>query len=151
MLISMKQRENESLQEFITRFNTTTLEVIDLDQMVAMSAMKGILKPSKIFFSLEKKFPTSFLKMLSRAEKYANTEEAFFARKTLVPGPSEKGKGKERKKDKRKREKPLGNDGSAQVRDSSKSSTLRFHNYTSLNAPRSKILMEIMDQLPPAR
>ena len=53
MLIGMKQRKNESLREFITRFNTATLEVTDLDQMVAMSAMKGTLKPSRFLFSLE--------------------------------------------------------------------------------------------------
>ena len=76
----------------------------DLDQMVAMSVMKGALKPSKFLFSLEKKFSTSFPKMLFRAEKYANVEEAFLARKTLSSGPLEKGKEKERKKDKKKRD-----------------------------------------------
>ena len=92
MLIGMKQRENKSLREFIVRFNTATLEVTDLDQMVAMSAMKGILKPSIFLFNLEKKFSTSFSKMLSRAKKYANVEEAFLARKTSAPGFSEKKK-----------------------------------------------------------
>ena len=89
--------------------------MIDLDQMVAMSAMKGALKPSRFLFSLKKKFLTSFLEMLSRVEKYANVEEAFLARKTSTPGPSEKEKEKEREKDKRKREEPLGNDGSIQT------------------------------------
>ena len=115
MLIGMKQRETESLQEFITRFNTVTLEVTDLDQMVAMSAMKGALKPSRFLFSLEKKFSTSFFKMLFHAEKYANVEEAFLAKKTLAPGPSEKENEKEREKDKRKRKEPPSNDSSTQV------------------------------------
>ena len=79
MLIRMKQRETESLREFITRFNTVTLEVTDLDQMVAMLAMKDTLKPSRFLFSLEKKFSISFFEMLSHAKKYANTEEAFLA------------------------------------------------------------------------
>ena len=118
--------------------------------MVAMSAMKGILKHSRFFFSLEKKFSTSIFEMHSRVEKYANVEEAFLARKTSMPGPSEKGKEKEREKDKRKREEPTNNDSLVQARGSSKSSTSRFHNYTSLNAPHSKILMEIQDQLPSA-
>ena len=121
------------------------VEVTTLDQMVAMSAMKGILKPSRFLFSLEKKFLISFPKMLSRAKKYANAEEAFLVRKTSAPGPSEKEKRKEREKDKRKREKPPNNNGLSLWRDSSKSSTLRFHNYTFLNAPRFEILMEIMD------
>ena len=121
MLIGMKQRENESLQEFITRFNTATLEVTDLDQMVAMSTMKGALKPFRFLFSLDKKFSTSFFEKLSHAEKYANAEEAFLARKASAPGPSDKEKEKEREKDKRKRKEPPSNDSSAQVRGSPKS------------------------------
>ena len=78
-----------------------------------MSAMKGALKPSRFLFSLEKKFLTSFSKMLSCAEKYANAEEALSARKTLAPDPSDKGKDKEREKDKRKREEPPSNDSPA--------------------------------------
>ena len=137
MLIRMKQRKNESLQKFITRFNTATLEMTDLDQMVTMSAMKGTLKPSRFLFSLEKKFSTSFFEILFRTKKYTNIEEAFLARKTSAPGPSDKGKGKEREKDKRKKEEPPSNDSSAQVRGSPKSPSPRFHNYTSLNALRS--------------
>ena len=81
--------------------------------------------------------------MLSSAKKYANAEEAFLARKTSVPDPSDKKKGKEREKDKRKRKEPPSSDSSAQARGSMKSPSPRFHNYTSLNAPRSKILMEV--------
>ena len=151
MLIEIKQRKNESLWEFITRFNAATLEVSDLDQMVAMSAMKGALKPSRFLFSLKKKFSISFSKMFSHVEKYANAEEALSARKTSVPSPFDKGKGKEREKEKRKRKEPASNERPGQVRGSSKPSSSRFHNYTFLNTPRSKILMEIQDQLPPPR
>ena len=70
--------------------------------MVAMSTMKGALKPSKFFFSLEKKIFTSFLEMLFHTEKYANAEEALSAKKTLVLDPSDKEKGKEREKRKEK-------------------------------------------------
>ena len=55
----MKQKENESLWDFITRFNVAILEVSDLDPMVAMSAMKGSLKFSRFLFSLEKRFSSS--------------------------------------------------------------------------------------------
>ena len=89
--------------------------------------------------------------MLFHVEKYANAEEALSARKISALGPSDKGKDKEREKKKRKREEPLNNDSLAQARGSLKSSTPRFHNYTFLNALQSKILMEIQDQLPPAR
>ena len=65
MLIRIKQKEGVSLWEFITRFNAGTLEVSDLDPMVAMMAIKGGLKPSRFLFSLEKRFPTCFAEMLS--------------------------------------------------------------------------------------
>ena len=73
------------------------------------------------------------------------------ARKTLAPSPSDKEKGKDREKEKRKREEPPSNDSPAQVRGSPKSPSPRFHNYTSLNTIRSEFLMEIQDQIPPAR
>ena len=47
-LISIKQKENESLRDFIQRFNAATLEITDLDQTVAMTAMKSRLKPCKV-------------------------------------------------------------------------------------------------------
>ena len=81
--------------------------------------------------------------MLSHVVKYANVEKALSARKTSAPGPSDKEKGKEREKEKRKREKPPNNDNLAQVRGSPKSPSMKFYNYTFLNALRSKILMEI--------
>ena len=81
--------------------------MFDLDPMFVMSAMKGGLKPSRFLFSLEKRFLTSFIEMFFWVEKYANAEEAISARKTLVPGPSDKKeKEKEREKEKKKREEP---------------------------------------------
>ena len=97
MLIGIKQRESESLQEFISRFNAATLEVSDLDPMVAMSTMKGGLKPSRFLFSLEKRFSASFTKMLFRAEKYVNAEEVIVARKDAAPSQPE-GREKRRRK-----------------------------------------------------
>ena len=111
-----EDKENESLWEFITKFNTATLEVSDLDPMVAMSAMKGGLKPSRFFFSPKKRFPSSFIEMLSRAEKYANAEEAMSARSLATPQSDKK------EKEKIKREKPSNNDRSGQVRGSAKPS-----------------------------
>ena len=71
--------------------------------------MKGGLKPSRFLFSLKKRFPASFAKMLSWAEKYANTEKAMSTRKTSTPGLSDKKeKEKEREKEKRKRKDPSG-------------------------------------------
>ena len=68
-------------------------------------------------------------------------------RRSSAPNPSKK----EKEKEKRKREEPPNNDRSSQVRGSPRLPTPKFHNYAPLNAPQSQILMEIKDQLPPAR
>ena len=97
MLIEIKQKEGESLREFITRFNAITLEVSDLDSKVTMSTMKGSLKPSRFLFSLEKRFPTCFAEMLSRAEEYTNAR-AHVGEKELSSQPTQK-EGKEEEKE----------------------------------------------------
>ena len=56
------------------------MEITDLDQTVAMTAMKGELKPSRFLFGLEKRFPTNSIEMLTRAKKYANAEKAMMAK-----------------------------------------------------------------------
>ena len=131
MLIDIKQKESESLREFITRFNAITLEVSDLDQTVAMSTMKGGLRPTRFSLSLEKWFSTSFIEMLARAEKYANAEEAMSTKRSLATLQFDK-----KEKEKSKREEPSSNDHLSQVRGSTKPPLPKFHNYTPLNAPQ---------------
>ena len=58
-----------------------TLEITDLDQTVAMTAMKDGLKSSKFLFSLKKWFPVDYAEMLSREDKYANVEEAMSSKR----------------------------------------------------------------------
>ena len=64
------------------------MEITDLDQTVAMTAMKGGLKPSRFLFSLEKRFPVDYAEMLSRADKYANAEEAMASEKRTYHPPT---------------------------------------------------------------
>ena len=42
-----------------------TLEIIDLDLMVSMIAMKDRLKPSRFLFNLKKRFSADYTEMLS--------------------------------------------------------------------------------------
>ena len=76
-LINIKQREGESIRAYINRFNIAALEVQNLDQSVAMAALKGGLQKNDLLFSLEKKYPRDFANLLARAEGYAQAEEAF--------------------------------------------------------------------------
>ena len=69
------------------------LKITDLNQMVAMTTMKGGLKPSRFLFNLEKRFPADYAEMLSRADKYANAKEAMASkREPVTPRPDRGGK-----------------------------------------------------------
>ena len=54
-LINIKQREGESLYDYINCFNVAALEVYKLDQSVVMTTCKGKLQKNFFFYSLEKK------------------------------------------------------------------------------------------------
>ena len=68
-----------------------TLKITDLDQTVAMTAMKDRLRPFKFLINLEKRFFVDYAKMLSRAEKYANTKEAMASRRDPIVSQSDRG------------------------------------------------------------
>ena len=73
----LRQQEGESIRAYVNRFNITALEVRNLDQSVAMAALKGGLQKNDLLFSLEKKYPRNFADLLARAEGYARAEEPF--------------------------------------------------------------------------
>ena len=52
-------------------------EVRNLDQSVAMAALKSGLQKNDLLFFLEKKYPRNFTDLLARVEGYARAEEAF--------------------------------------------------------------------------
>ncbi|KAG1326718.1 putative Retrotransposon gag protein [Cocos nucifera] len=158
-LMAIRQKEGESIRAFIFQFNTAALEVRDLDQSVAMAALKSGLQKNDLLFSLEKKHPRDFADMLARAESYVRAEEAFEAKDGEVGGKRLIGRldrsteerkrtearprsrtppGRERARtpQARKRGSP---DGRTR-RGSQRRSFLRrrrFHNYTPLNTPKT--------------
>ena len=76
-LINIKQKEEESIQTYVNRFNATVLEVQNLDQSVVMAALKSGLPKNDLLFFLKKKYPRDFADLLARAEGYVRAEEAF--------------------------------------------------------------------------
>ena len=72
-LISIQQRPDEPLRDFITRFNNETLQVKDLDHTVAIAAFTNGLRDKDFTTSLTKK-P---LKILI-AEKCINVKAAMW-------------------------------------------------------------------------
>ncbi|KAK6161937.1 hypothetical protein DH2020_001778 [Rehmannia glutinosa] len=60
-LMGVHQKQDESLRDFIQRFNKEALEIEDLDQSVALAAlMNGVRKIITICLFLGKKAPTDF-------------------------------------------------------------------------------------------
>lgn len=60
-------------------FIIATLEVYNLDHAVIMTVMKNGLQKCHFLFSLEKRVPTDFSKMLAKAKKYMCAEEVYEA------------------------------------------------------------------------
>ncbi|XP_038985514.1 uncharacterized protein LOC120111721 [Phoenix dactylifera] len=91
-LLDIKQREGESLKDYLDRFTAATWEVRELDQSVAMSALKTGARSYRFLFSIEKSFPADFTKMLVRARKYAKAEEAIASKRSATEQTSKKQK-----------------------------------------------------------
>ena len=75
--MNIKQKKKKSIRTYVTRFNAAALEVRDLNQSIAMAALKGGLRKNDLMFSLKKKYPRNFADLLARNERYVNVEEAF--------------------------------------------------------------------------
>ena len=63
------------LRDFVARFNTTTLEVRDLNEDMAISTMKRGPRGSKFSYSLDKTFFQIYAELLEHAYKYIRTNE----------------------------------------------------------------------------
>ena len=63
------------LQDFVARFNATTLEVKDLNENMTISTMKRGLRKSQFTYSLDKTLPRTYAELLERAYKYMRAEE----------------------------------------------------------------------------
>ncbi|XP_073107414.1 uncharacterized protein [Elaeis guineensis] len=164
-LMNIRQREGESIRAYINRFNVAALEVQNLDQSVAMAALKGGLQKNDLLFSLEKKYPKNFADLLARAEGYTRAEEAFKMKDEETTRERQAGDSSKPAVEKRSREarphsrSPPGHkrahtpprvrrQRSLDHRVRRDSPSGRFRNYAPLNASKTQVLMEVREQLP---
>ncbi|XP_071933618.1 uncharacterized protein [Coffea arabica] len=75
-LMAIKQKPDESLKNFMTRFNTESLQIRDKDEKVVMAAFVNGLRVEDLFYKLEEKPPENLEELLTRAHVAANAEEA---------------------------------------------------------------------------
>ncbi|XP_057972752.1 uncharacterized protein LOC131160894 [Malania oleifera] len=74
-LMSMAQGEQETLKDFMHRFNTATLGIRNLDMGVALAALTTAFQPGSFLYLLGKKSPVDMGELMVRAQKYINLEE----------------------------------------------------------------------------
>nr|XP_027122043.1 uncharacterized protein LOC113738985 [Coffea arabica] len=75
-LMSIRQRPDESLKNFMTRLNAESLQVRDRDEKVVIAAFTNGLRVEEFFYDLAKKPPVDLEELLRRAHEAANAEEA---------------------------------------------------------------------------
>ncbi|XP_057962237.1 uncharacterized protein LOC131153796 [Malania oleifera] len=83
-LMSMAQGEQETLKNFMHRFNTATLEIRNLDMGVALVALTTVLLPGSFLYSLGKKSQVDMGELMVRAQKYINLEEMMDTRGSRI-------------------------------------------------------------------
>ena len=76
-LISIKQREDETLKSYIARFNKEALSIDEADDKILVATFTNGLLKGKFLFSLYKNNPKTMSDVVYRATKYMNVEGAF--------------------------------------------------------------------------
>ena len=79
-LMSIRQREDETLQSYISRLNKKALSIDEADDKILVTAFTNGLQNGKFLFSLYKNDPKTRSEVLYRATKYMNAEDALSAR-----------------------------------------------------------------------
>ena len=139
-LMSIRQREDETLRSYITRFNKEALSIDEANDKILVAAFTNGLQKGKFLFSLYKNDPKTMAEVLYKATKYMNAKDTLLARE-------EKPRKRERQEDTRQdqgRKKARTGDR----RDERRSKPLggRFTNFTPLTAQIDQVLMQIKDE-----
>ncbi|XP_043687538.1 uncharacterized protein LOC122638752 [Telopea speciosissima] len=135
-LLVVRQRPDESIRDYITRFNGEALEIKDLDDGMAFNALHNGVTNHDLVKSLTLEPVSTMAQLLDRCYQYANMFDIMKAQRTADPKVTEKKRTgeKEEKKDSKKQKSDW-----CQDRDQSP-------DYTPLNTSRMNILMEIYDR-----
>ena len=79
-LMSIKQREDEMLRSYISRFNKEALSINEVDDKILVVAFTNGLRKGKFLFSLYKNDSKTTSEVLYRATKYMNAEDVLSTR-----------------------------------------------------------------------
>ena len=130
------------MRSYVKRFTRETLEVDEADDKVQLTTFKAKLRSRDLVASLAKNPLKTMTKMLLKAQKYMNVEDALAAIKDIEkPGDGIRRKDDERRGQKRERPDRRNNDR-ARRKDDRSPRTVKF---TPLIMPVDKILTQIKD------
>ncbi|XP_050264064.1 uncharacterized protein LOC126708306 [Quercus robur] len=128
-LMSIRQREDETLRSYIARFNKEALSIDEADDKILVAAFINGLRKGKFFFSLYKNESKTTSDVLYRATKYMNAEDALLARE-------ERPKKRERQEDTRQdKGRKMARTGERRDDRHSKPLAGRFMSFTLLTTP----------------
>nr|XP_023898471.1 uncharacterized protein LOC112010353 [Quercus suber] len=82
-LLTIRQGEKETLSSYVKRFTRETLEVDEANDKVQLTTFKAGLRSREFVASLVKNPPKTMAKMLLKAQKYMNVEDALSAIKDV--------------------------------------------------------------------
>ncbi|XP_075640311.1 uncharacterized protein LOC142612066 [Castanea sativa] len=139
-LMNIKQRKDETVRSYITRFNKETLSIDEANDKMLVATFTNGLRKGKFLFFLYKNDPKTMSDVLYKATKYMNAEDALLARKEK---PRKRERQEETRQD-RGRKAPRTGDGQEDRR--FKPPTGRFVNFTPLNIPIDQVLIQIKDE-----
>ena len=77
--MSIKQREDEMLRSYISRFNKEELSIDEANNKILVAAFTNGLRKNKFLFFLYKNDPKTMSEVLYRATKYMNAKDALLA------------------------------------------------------------------------
>ncbi|KAJ0986675.1 hypothetical protein J5N97_005031 [Dioscorea zingiberensis] len=154
MLPRCKQREGESLRNYLDRFNEETHGMSDLDSIMVVGAVLDGLRECPFLDSLTRDVPRDLSEVMSRAQKYIASDEFKAGRKEHALQRAEEFRREESRRSERAPQRdmeqtryrpPRADDRG--VRDQS-ALVIRpvYDNYTSLNTSREHIMIRIQDK-----
>ena len=77
--MNIKQREDESIRSYVTRFNKEALLIDEADGKVLVTTFTNGLQSRDFLFSVYKKDSKTMADMLYRVIKYMNVEDTMIA------------------------------------------------------------------------
>ena len=80
-LLTIKQRENESLQSFITRFNREALTINEMNDKLLLVAFHNGVNSDLFIHKLYEQEPQTMAELVHSAQNFMNEEDTIIAKK----------------------------------------------------------------------